>query len=87
MKVSKQEFDAWRNSVVGREFFQELKDFSDASALQIGQGGTLRPTAEETALVTANQTGFVTGIDAIIAHDPFIGTRREDKGDRTTPPH
>ena len=75
MKIN--EFDGWRNSPVGRWYFDTyLKGYADAAAAENGRSlGNLAETSFEDYAIHVKNAGIVEGIEYAIHTDPFIEER------------
>ena len=73
------EFRAWRHSVVGHWFFDQLQKEVDEIRRGIGTGSAYGDSPEKTANNYANMIGYCDGIQLAIERDPFD----EIESDRT----
>lgn len=79
------EFDGWRNSPVGRWFFDHyLQGYADEGAKINGKAaGTYTSTEDHITLV--RNAGFITGVEHAIHVDPLEGERNEAKSNGEFP--
>lgn len=65
-KPSKDDWDEWKNSRVTQWVKAELRDMAKEYSMQMGEGSTMDVNSlERTALLTAQNVGFVEGITAL----------------------
>ena len=83
--MNRNEFDGWRNSPVGRWFFDTyLQGYADVSAADNGRSvGNLEATSFEDYAVHVKNAGIVEGVEYAINADPFIEEREgvSDEGE------
>jgi len=86
--MEQDDFDQWRQSPVGRWFFEEqlTKEIARRDT-EIGSGAALSDDPYKTLRAYAELVGIGAGISFACRFDPFKEKRNEAKSDRPTPPH
>lgn len=76
--VTKEEFEGWKQSIMSRWFFAKCEELKRNAEDNLGKGIYFyRNSVERTALTTAENVGFIKGIDAVLDMEP--DEQRPDK--------
>lgn len=80
MQPTINDYDGWRNSLVGQWFFEHvLQTYADESAKENGKmPGSLYQAHEDFAVYVRN-AGHITGVEYVIHLDPFEDKRQSLK--------
>lgn len=80
------EYDGWRNSPVGRWFFDTyLQGYADASAGINGRAvGGVEDTSGKEFLTYVKNAGVISGVEYAILSDPFEEEREEREHEDTS---